>query len=221
MDYHFTLRTIYPYLGELPGAIANTLIISAMAIFLSLIIGAAGAVARTSQSRGLRLVATAYVEIMRNVPLLVILYFVYFIAPSFGLRLSSFNSSLIALTLNSGAYMIEILRGGLIVVPAGQFEAARSQGMSTWTMLRRIILPQVARTIYAPLGNQVIQVILGSSLASVIAYNDITSWMENTGSSSYRFFESFAVAAVVYIFLCQVVNQFRVAAGKRLFKEGK
>lgn len=221
MDYHFTLRTIYPYLGEIPEAIYNTLALSLGTIFLSMLIGAFGAVARTSESAVLRGVTTVYIEIMRNVPLLVSLYFVYFIAPSFGLRLSSFMCALVALTLNSGAYMTEIFRSGLIIVPKGQFEAAKSQGMSNWIMMRRIILPQVARTVYVPLGNQFINIILGSSLASVIAFNDVTAWMQNAGSSSYRFFESFAVAALVYIVLCQIINIARVMVGKLIFKDGQ
>lgn len=218
MDYHFTLRTIYPYLGELPHAILQTLYISLATIVLSFAIGIVGAIARTGRSRLLAWVAGTYVELMRNIPLLVVLYLVYFVAPGLGLRLSSFSSALIALVLNSGAYMTEILRGGLLVVPKGQFEAAHSQGMTGWQLQRHIVIPQVVRTVYAPLGNQIIHIILGSSLASVVTVEEVTAWMQNVGSSSFRFFESFTIAALVYVVLCQSVNLLRVLTGWYLFK---
>jgi His/Glu/Gln/Arg/opine family amino acid ABC transporter permease subunit len=219
MDYHFTLRTIYPYLGELPLAIGNTLLLSALAIVISMSLGAFGAMARVSKSRLIRFLIASYVEILRNVPLLVVLYIVYFAAPTIGLRMSSFSSALLALTLNSAAYMTEILRAGLIAVHKGQFEAASAQGFSSWQMYRHVILPQVFKTAYAPLGNQFINVVLGSALASVVAFNDVTAWMLNTGSSSYRFFESFAVAAIIYVVLCQLINVARIVMGRILFKE--
>lgn len=221
MDYSFTLRTIYPYLDELPAAIGNTLYLSALAIIISMAIGAAGAVARMGKNPVMRILAGIYVEFFRNVPLLVVLYIVYFAAPSAGVRMSSFSAALLALTLNSAAYMTEILRAGLIAVHKGQIEAAHAQGFSAWRMYRHIVLPQVFKTVYAPLGNQFINVVLASALASVIAFNDVTSWMQNTGSSSYRFFESFAVAAIIYIALCQLINVVRIVTGRILFKEAR
>ena len=219
MGYSFTLRTIYPYLDELWHAASITLLLSLLAILASVALGAVIAVLRRSDIRLLRALGAAYVEVMRNTPLLVILYIVYFVAPSVGLRLSSFMAALLGLTLNSAGYMAEILRAGLIAVPQGQFEAAQSQGMTTVQGLRHIIFPQVFRTIYAPLGNQVIAVILASSLASAIAVDEVASWMETTGSTSFRFFETFVVAAVVYLVLCQTVNIARILIGRRLFRQ--
>ena len=114
--------------------------------------------------------------------------------------------------------MAEIIRAGLVAVPTGQFEAAAAQGFSTLQSFRHIVFPQVFRTIYAPLGNQVIAVILASSLASVIAVDEVASWMETVGSTSFRFFETFVVAAVVYLVLCQAVNLARLAIGHFLFR---
>ncbi len=125
MNYTFTLRTIYPYLGELWQAAAVTLWLSSLAIVLSIALGAGIAVLRRSRLRLLRVLGAVYVEIMRNTPLLVILYVVYFAAPAIGIRLSSFVAALLGLTLNSAGYMAEILRAGLIAVAPGQFEAAQ------------------------------------------------------------------------------------------------
>ena len=221
MGYSFTLRTIYPYFGDLWQSALNTLLLSLLAIVLSIALGALVALMRRSALRPVRVLGAAYVEVMRNTPLLVILYLVYFAAPEAGLRLSSFMAALVGLTLNSAGYMAEILRAGLIAVPPGQFEAAQSQGMSGAQVLRHVVLPQVFRTIYAPLGNQVIAVILASSLATAVALDEVASWMQTVGSSSFRFFETFVVAAVVYLVLCQSVNIARILIGRKLFPQGR
>lgn len=218
MDYTFTLRTILPYIGELWPAAALTLTLSVLTILVSLVIGAGVAVLRRGRSRLGRGLAGAYVEVMRNTPLLVILYVIYFAAPGIGVRLSSFQAALIGLSLNSGGYMAEILRAGLAAVPAGQFEASRSLGLSGAQAFRLVVFPQVLRTIYAPLGNQFITVILASSLASAVAVDEVASWMETTGSTSFRFFETFLVAACVYLVLCQAVNLLRLGVGRMLFR---
>lgn len=218
MDYTFTLRTILPYIGELWPAAGLTLTLSVLAIVISLGIGAGVAVLRRSRSRTGRLLAGAYVEAMRNTPLLVILYVIYFAAPGIGVRLSSFQAALIGLSLNSGGYTAEILRAGMAAVPSGQSEAFRSLGLSGWQGFRLVVFPQVLRVIYAPLGNQFIAVILASSLASAIAVEEVASWMETTGSTSFRFFETFLVAAGVYLVLCQAVNLLRLGVGRMLFR---
>ncbi len=218
MNYTFTLRTIYPYLDDLWLAMGVTLSLSVAAIVISVVIGVGIALLRRSHMLPARIFGAAYVEVMRNTPLLVILYIVYFVLPSTGLRLSSFSAALIGLSLNSAGYMAEIFRAGLAAVAHGQFEAAASQGMTSIQTYRHIVLPQVFRTIYAPLGNQFIAVILASSLASVVAVEDVASWMQTVGSTSFRFFETFVVAAIVYLVLCQTVNIGRIAIGKFLFK---
>jgi His/Glu/Gln/Arg/opine family amino acid ABC transporter permease subunit len=219
MSYNFTLRTIYPYLGQLWQAAAVTLWLSSLAIVFSITLGAFIAVLRRGRSRPLRALGAVYVEVMRNTPLLVILYVVYFAAPAIGIRLSSFTAALLGLTLNSAGYMAEILRAGLVAVARGQFEAAQSQGMSAWQVFRHVVFPQVFRTIYAPLGNQVIAVILASSLASAVAVEEVASWMQTVGSTSFRFFETFVVAALVYLVLCQTVNVTRILIGRVLFRQ--
>ena len=219
MNYTFTLRTIYPYLPTLWQAAWLTLSLSLLAIAASLIIGAGVAVMRRSKLRVLRFFGAAYVEVMRNTPLLVILYIVYFAGPNIGIRLSSYSAAFIGLSLNSAGYMAEILRAGLIAVSHGQIEAAQSAGFNGWQAFRHIILPQVLRTVYAPLGNQVIAVILASSLASAVAVDEVASWMETVGSTSFRFFETFVVAAVVYLVLCQAVNLARIGVGRMLFRQ--
>ena len=217
MTYGFSLRAITPYLSDLWPAIVDTIEVSLATMLLSLLLGLFCAIGRQSRSGVLRFLCSLYVEFFRNTPLLVVLYFVYFMVPTLGLRLSSFKSALVAMTLHAGGYMTEILRAGLIAIPHGQYEAAHSQGMTQPQILRHVVLPQVFRTIYAPLGNQFIAIILASSLTSAIAVNEITSWMQTAGAASFRYFETFLVAAVVYLVLSQMVNLLRILVGRMLF----
>ena len=220
MTYIFNLRAIVPYLGDLVSAAAATVTVSVATIVVSLVLGMVFAVARQSRNRAISFLATAYVEFFRNTPLLVVLYFVYFMIPNIGLRLSSFQSALLAMSLHAGSYMTEILRAGLIAVPYGQYEAGHAQGMSRWQIMRHIVMPQMLRTIYAPLGNQFISIILASSLTSAIAVNEIASWMQTAGAASFRYFETFLVAAVVYLMLSQAINLARIQIGRKLFPAG-
>lgn len=217
MHYVFSLRAITPYLADLASAMVDTITVSLATIVLSLALGTVFALGRQSRHRPIRFIATAYVEFFRNTPLLVVLYFVYFMIPTIGLRLSSFQSALLGMSLHAGAYMTEILRAGLIAVPYGQYEAGYAQGMTRWQILRHIVMAQVLRTIYAPLGNQFIAIILASSLTSAIAVNEIASWMQTAGAASFRYFETFLVAAVAYLILSQAVNLARIWVGRKLF----
>jgi His/Glu/Gln/Arg/opine family amino acid ABC transporter permease subunit len=217
MDYVFNFQSLTPYLGGLYPAVVMTLAISLSSMVISLVLGLIVALGRTSRSRITRWAATAYVEFFRNTPLLIILYLVYFAVPEIGLRLSPFQSALLGMSLHFAAYMAEILRAGLLAVPSGQYEAAQAQGMEVLQLLRHVVLPQVLQTIYAPLGNQFIVIVLGSSLCSAIAVNDIGSWMQTTGATSFRYFETFLVAGIVYAVLCQTLNLLRLRLGRMLF----
>ena len=218
MTVYFNIRPLLPYFESLGSAVLITIFMSLATMATSLALGLFFAVMRQSQSRLVRFFATAYVEFFRNVPLLIVLYFVYFMMPAIGMKLSPFQAGLVGMTLHYGAYMTEILRAGLSAISFGQYEAGNSQGLTRLQILRYIVLPQVFRTIYPPLGNQLIQIILGSSLCSAIAVVDIASWMQTAGAASFRYFETFAIAAVVYFILCQVVNVMRIQLGRYLFR---
>ena len=218
MTVYFNIRPLLPYFESLGSAVLITIFMSLATMATSLALGLFFAVMRQSQSRLVRFFATAYVEFFRNVPLLIVLYFVYFMMPAIGMKLSPFQAGLVGMTLHYGAYMTEILRAGLSAISFGQYEAGNSQGLTRLQILRYIVLPQVFRTIYPPLGNQLIQIILGSSLCSAIAVVDIASWMQTAGAASFRYFEAFAIAAVVYFILCQVVNVMRIQLGRYLFR---
>ena len=216
--YNFNFDSLYPFLGTLPAAIWKTVEISLLATIFSAIMGVFLALMRTSKHVAVRSIGATYVEIIRNMPLLVLLYLIFFGLPALGLVLSGYLSGLIALTLNSAAFMTEIFRAGLLAIAKGQYEAARAQGMTRVHMYRFVILPQIFRVSYAALGNQVIGVIMGSSIMMIATVEEVTAWMANTGSVTYRYFETFSVAAIVYLVLCQTANLVRIALGRYLFK---
>lgn len=216
--YELSFRAISSYLWLLPEALLGTMRLSLLTICFSMIVGLVGALCRTSRLRPLRALGTAYVEVLRNIPLLVVIYLVFFGLAQVGLHLDGFQSALAALTMNAGAYMTEIFRGGLAAIPRGQYEAARSQGMTPGQLYRHVVFPQVFRIIYAPLGNLLIGIVLGSSLASVIGVEEVTNWMHLAGNESYRYLEIFFVAGLVYLVLAQAINVARIVTGRVLLK---
>lgn len=183
----------------LEGALL-TLEISAISLLLSLPIGIIFGFGRISRNIGVRLIASTYVEIMRGVPLLVLLMFVYFgLGAIFGL--SSYWSAIVSLAVFEGAFLAEIFRSGIQSVPKGQMEAARSSGMSNFQAMRYIILPQAIRRTLPPAASQFIMLIKDSSLVSVIAGVDLTLKAKNLVSSSFRALEIWAFVAMIYFIM--------------------
>jgi polar amino acid transport system permease protein len=213
---HLHFNAVYPYMGTLPAAVWATVSLTLLAVLIGLPIGLGAAL--FSRRKPISWLVAAYVELMRNTPLIVLLFLIFFGLPQTGVRVGGYSATLIALVLNGSAYMTEIFRSGLTAIPAGQYEAAKSLGLHRGNVFRLVILPQLIRIVYAPLGNVIIQILLGSSLASVVSVAELSDWMQNTGSRTFRFFETFAIAGVVYIVLCQTVNIGRVLTGRMLFR---
>ncbi|MGL6032921.1 MAG: amino acid ABC transporter permease [Kurthia gibsonii] len=200
----------------LEGALL-TLEISAISLLLSLPIGIIFGFGRISRNIGVRLIASTYVEIMRGVPLLVLLMFVYFgLGAIFGL--SSYWSAIVSLAVFEGAFLAEIFRSGIQSVPKGQMEAARSSGMSNFQAMRYIILPQAIRRTLPPAASQFIMLIKDSSLVSVIAGVDLTLKAKNLVSSSFRALEIWAFVAVIYFIMTFSLSLFIRYFEKRMLK---
>jgi len=202
--YQFNLQAIHVYFQFLPQSIAVTLLLTAIAIAASTVLAFPIAKARMSRVLVLALFARAYIELFRNIPILVLLYVYYFGLAQLGLHLSIWSASLLALITNAASYCSEIIRSGYSTIPQGQREAGHSLGLQGWHIETFIVLPQVWRVIIPPFGNHCIGVLLGSSIAAVIGVSDLADWMLLTGSDSFRYMESFLVAAIVYIALCQL-----------------
>jgi His/Glu/Gln/Arg/opine family amino acid ABC transporter permease subunit len=178
-----------------------TAALAGIALLLGLPIGLALALARVQASRALSVPAAVYVEVVRGTPLLVQILFIYFVLPAFGVNLPAFTSGIIALTLNSAAYLAEILRAGIESIETGQMEAARSLGMTYAQAMRRIILPQTFRRVVPPLTNEGIALLKDSSLVSVIGLTELARTGQELASRHAAPLTIWPMVAVMYLLL--------------------
>jgi putative glutamine transport system permease protein len=196
---HFSV--IGEYGGQLLHGLAVTLGVSALALALALAVGIFIAAMRVSPYAWLRTAGFGYVETVRNIPLLIIIYFLFFGLPGVGIRLDGFLCGVLGLGFYTGAFISEAIRSGILGVPAGQLEAATACGMSYGTAMRLIVLPQAIRATIPPIGNQSINLIKNSSLVSTIAVADILHEADAIGSQTFEYTPVLIAAAVLYIVL--------------------
>jgi polar amino acid transport system permease protein len=217
LRYVIDFQSLGPYLPAYARGIATTIVFSSLAVGLSFALGIPWVALRMSPNRIANRLARGYVEFVRNVPLLVWLYCAYFGLGSLGLHLSGFAAGLLAFTVYGVAYTTEIYRAGILSVARGQWEAADALGLSRFATWRRIVLPQALRAAFHPLGNLVIASVLGSSLVVVLSVPDLTTAADDAGVSTFRYFESFVLAAICYIVAAQLVQAVWRSVGARAF----
>lgn len=178
-----------------------TVQVSVLGWLLAIAIGVVIAVFRVTRSRPLRFVGAAYVEFVRNVPLLVLIFFLFFALPSAGVRLSGFWSGVLGLGVYTGAFVAEVLRSGISGVPRGQLEAAQASGLSYVQAMRLVVIPQAVRNTIPPLGNQTINLIKNSSLVATVSVFDILGTANLIGSRTFAFTPAYVGAALLYLAL--------------------
>ncbi len=192
---------MFGFVEFLPLLLKGTIITIELTVFslaISLVIGLFVAFARISDNKLLNKAAGFYISIIRGTPLLVQLMYVYFVLPEIGIKLTPFMAALIGLSIYEGAYLAEIFRAGIHSVGKGQLEAAYSIGMNYSTAMRRIILPQAIKNVLPPMGNSAILLLKNSSLAAVIAVNELMHTGEMLASSTFRNLEIFTLVAIIY-----------------------
>lgn len=183
-----------------------TVLISVGAYALALIIGLIAGLGRLSAHPILRGVASLYVEVMRGIPILVvILYVAFVIGPQVGLRENIYRA-IIALAISYGAYLAEVYRSGIEAIPKGQWEAARALGLSPPQTLVLVVLPQAIKIILPPLGNDFIALIKDSSLASVIGVAELTQQTRLYVSRTFDTFGGWTLAALLYLSLTLMLS---------------
>jgi len=219
MTYTFHWEVPFQNLPQfLWGALA-TLEMSGVACLLGLVVAVAGALARLSKNKYLRWIATAYVEVIRNTPFLVQLFYVYFGLVAIGINLEAFSVAIITLTLNCGAYCTEIIRGGIQSIHRGQTEAGLSLGMTHWQVFRYVILMPTLRVVWPPLASQFIATMLGSSVVSAISAEELTYAGMMLESRTFRTFEIFFFLAIVYFLMARLFSFFFSLTGQKVFRE--
>ena len=218
MDYIFHFGPILDRWDQFLRGTLLTIELAAMSMVCGLVIAMAGAVARSFGPRPLRWLIAAYVEVIRNTPLLVQLYVVFFVLPGLGMKLTSTEAAVVGLSANLGAYAIEIIRAGIEATPRGQIEAAMSLGLSRLRIIRHIVLVPALRAIYPALASQFVLQLLGSSLASAIAAEELTAVANNIMMQTFRNFEVFLIVGAIYFALVQLFQALSDYGERRLFR---
>jgi polar amino acid transport system permease protein len=198
------------------SGIVLTLQISFVAIIIGMVLGLLIALARVSGPRPLAMFASGYVEVMRNTPVLVQLLVIYLGVAEFRLRIAAIPALMIALGLNNAAYLSEIIRGGFQSVQKGQLEAAAALGLPPSVTLPEIVVPQALRSVYPAIGNQFIQVVLASSIGTVIGAPELTQQISFIDSRTFRTIELLAFLTMAYAVLTLTLSLLIRALGARL-----
>ena len=176
-----------------------TIRLSAVTMVFGLLIGLICAVGKVYGPWPVRWLVSSYVEFIRNTPFLIQLYFVYFALPNFGLRLSPDTSAVIAMVVNLGAYSAEIVRAGVEAVPEGQIEAGRALGLKRFQIIRFLVVFPALKAVYPALTSQFILVLLGSSIVSAIAAEELTAVANTLNSQTFRSFEIYTIVTIMYV----------------------
>jgi polar amino acid transport system permease protein len=201
--------------------VAWTLGLTVVSALLGVAIGIAGAWARSAGAAWLRVLVGAYVELVRNTPFIVQLFFVFFGLPAAGVRLSPEAASVIAMVVNLGAYATEIVRAGIEATPRGQIEAAVSLALTRAQTFLRVVLPPALRRVWPALVSQIVIVMLGSAVCGQISTEELSFAANLIQSRNFRAFEAFIVATALYLVLAMAVRRALNWAGPRfLFGSG-
>ena len=200
MDVNFEImKNAFPLL--IAGA-GITIEITALSVFFGMLIGIVVSLIRLSSIKPLRWLGNGYVDFIRGTPLLIQIFLVYFALPGIiGHRVDAFFAAISACSINSGAYVAEVFRGGIQSIDKGQMEAGRSLGMTWWQTMRYIILPQAFKRIIPPLGNEFIAMLKDSSLVSVIGFEELTRRGQLIIARTYASFEIWMAVAIIYLIL--------------------
>lgn len=197
---------LLPYGADFLEALWFTAFLSISGFVISAVLAALLLPVRMSKIAVFKWVAWLYVEILRNIPILLVLYVVFFALPLIGVKTDAWVAAVVGLSVNSTAYLVEIYRGGLNSIPQGRYEAAAALNLNGFTLWTRVLLPEAFRTAYRAIGNQLVACVLGSSLAFFIGAGELTGLAYQTGSSTFRYFEAFIAVSLAYIVIVQVVN---------------
>lgn len=197
----------------LRGAVV-TLEITALGILFGLILGVLAAVANVSRVFPLRQLAQLYTWVFRGTPLLVQLLLIYAGLPQIGIQLSAFAAAVLALSINSGAYIAEIVRAAILSIDTGQMEAAQTLGMTYGLSMRRIIFPQTYRRLLPPLVNEFVALLKDSSLVSTIAIAELLRRGQELYASTFKPMDTLVLVGILYLLMTTIF----VVVGNRLEK---
>jgi|ERR1022692_3214842 polar amino acid transport system permease protein len=206
MSYHLDFSALLPYWETFLKGCGLTLLLGSISTVIGLCIGLATVLAKRSRHVWLQRVAAVYVEIIRNTPFLVQVFFIYFALPSLGLSLQPWTAAIAALSLNLGAFSAEIIRGGIEGVPRGQFEAGAALSLSPLQIFRLVLLKPALRIIFPALSGQFVLLLLTTSIVSSISAEELTSVAQSVDSTIFRSFEVYIATALLYFAMSMIFS---------------
>ena len=206
MSYEFDFSFLAEYWPELLRGLWLTIRLSVITIVLGFLVGTVLAIGRTSSRVWLKRACGVYVEVVRNTPLLVQMFLIYFGLASIGLRLSADFCAILSVVINISAYTCEIMRAGIESIRKGQLEAAECLGLNRFQSLLMIILPPATERVYPALTSQFILILLTTSVVSQISAEELTSIASRIDSITFRSFEIYLIVAALYIALAAAVR---------------
>ncbi len=218
MTYTLQFGQVTRYLPFLAEGGLISLALAFLAFAGGMVLGLLGAMGRTFGPRAVQRGVQAYVVFFTNTPQLVQIYFLFFVLPEAGILLSPFQAVLLGMTLNAGAYLTEIQRAGFATVPRGELDAAETLGMSLTQSVRLVILPHVVKTLYAPLSNQYIIMVLGTSMAAVFGVEELTGRAFSVNAETFRSVEVFSIVGAMYIVLTLIATLALSVVGRLMFR---
>ena len=214
-------RLLLKYGMNFLNGLGTTMLLALISVAIGCVIGAFVAIMRLSRSKVLNSIATVYTEIIRDTPLLLQLYFFYFLLPDLlpAMRLSKFTCIAVALVIHSGAYMSEVFRSGIQSVDRGQTEAARSLGLSASQTLTRIVLPQAFKNVLPAMCNEFVAVTKETSLASTFYVGDLMTQYQTISGKTYLVIEPLVIIGVIYFVVTFTMSKL-IAVLERRLKSG-
>ncbi|SEH97434.1 amino acid ABC transporter membrane protein 1, PAAT family [Rhizobium tibeticum] len=217
MNYIFEFGWLAQYYPQIVKGVLITLELIAVGAVLGISLGIFCAWVRALGPAWLKPAVATYVELIRNTPFLIQLFFIFFGLPSLGLQLDELTAANIAMVVNLGAYSCEIIRAGIQATPKGQFEAGASLAMTRFETFRHVVLVPSLQRIWPALSSQVVIVMLGSSVVSQIAAEDLTFAANFIQSRTFRAFETYIVSTVIYLCLAILLRQGLAVLGGLIF----
>jgi len=215
--YNFNFAPVLASWAQLLAGLETTIGLSAAAMAIGLAVALGLAAAKTSGPAPLRLAVDVYVEVIRNTPFLVQIFFIYFGLPTLGLRLTPISAALLALVVNFAAYAAEIIRAGVESIPRGQIEAGRALGMSGAQVFVYIVLKPALRNVYPAMTSQFIYLMLTSSVVSAISAGDLAAAGADIQSRTFASFEVYIVVTVIYLLMSVGFSAIFSGLGRAVF----
>jgi len=218
MAYHFDFLAAFDYTDVLVKGVLTTVELIAIGGVAGIAVGIFGAWARTQGPRWLKPIVSGYVELIRNTPFLVQLFFIFFGLPSLGVQISEMQAAILTMVINLGAYSTEIVRAGVNAISRGQMEAALSLSMSRVQAFRHIILRPALQKIWPALSSQIVIVMLGSAVCSQIAVEELSFAANFIQGRNFRAFEAYLLATAIYLAMAILLRQLlRLIGDKFIF----